>query len=199
MRRSSERHPLAILRRIIGLSQPEFAQLMDMSESTLSKIESLRLSLSVDNALLIESETGCAATWLRAGDVTAPPYAAVSPQQNSGGTAETANPEEIPYTFEIYQWARGRRQAGLPLEDSPDAGPDYCIALAIQNILLACSRAEKTGKRNVARLKLYNIAQKLCREMGMAQARDDDAADYVFDILDAVYLFMQVDRRKQDE
>jgi hypothetical protein len=67
MRRSSLRHPVALVRKIVGLAQPNFAKLVGIAESTLAKIESLHLPLSKENAIRITDETGVSMRWLLAG------------------------------------------------------------------------------------------------------------------------------------
>lgn len=75
MRHSSLRHPVAIVRKVVGMSQPVFAKLVGIAESTLAKIESLRLPLSKDNAIRITDETGVSMRWLIAGNTQEPPHA----------------------------------------------------------------------------------------------------------------------------
>jgi len=75
MRHSSLRHPVAVVRKIIGLSQPEFSRLAGIAESTLAKIESLRLPLSKQNAIRIADETGVSMRWLLKGNPQDPPPA----------------------------------------------------------------------------------------------------------------------------
>lgn len=64
MRRSPLRHPLAVLRTLLGLSQKEFGGLVKRSPRTIQSIELGRHSLSVDLALCIAVETGISVEWL---------------------------------------------------------------------------------------------------------------------------------------
>ena len=73
MRKSSLRHPVAVLRQVIDLSQPEFANVVGIAESTTAKIESGHLALSGENALHISGKTGAGVQWLLAGDPNAEP------------------------------------------------------------------------------------------------------------------------------
>ena len=59
MRRSPLRHPLAILRTTIGLTQKEMADLVDRTPSTIQSVELGKLPLSEDLAMLIAEELEC--------------------------------------------------------------------------------------------------------------------------------------------
>ena len=72
MRPSPLRHPLAVLRQLIGISQKEMADHVDRTPATIQAIELKKLNLSEDLAAKIEEETGVSAAWLLAGDVTRP-------------------------------------------------------------------------------------------------------------------------------
>lgn len=195
MRRSSERHPLAILRRIIGLSQPQFAELTGMSESTVAKIESLRLPLSEENALLIESETGCSSQWLMSGDVTQLPVTSFSLNKVKDGEDDWFN--DKPFTLEVYQWLRVRKQAGLPVEEAED-DRNLVLASTIQDLIRACHSAGKNGKRNYAELKLYNMVQAMSRELSASDPCDEDFTEYLGKVLDSVVFINQFDQNAGD-
>lgn len=79
MRKSSLRHPIAVLRHVINLSQREFADVVGIAESTIAKIESKHLPLSGENALRISGVTGAGVQWLLAGDPTGPMAASGRP------------------------------------------------------------------------------------------------------------------------
>ena len=72
MRPSPLRHPVAVLRNLIGLGQKELAQLVGKSASTIQAIELGKLRLSEELAAKIEQETGVSSDWLLAGDVNRP-------------------------------------------------------------------------------------------------------------------------------
>jgi len=190
MRKSSERHPLAILRRIIGLSQPEFAELTGISESTVAKIESLRLPLSEENALLIESETGCSAQWLKTGDVTQPPVTSFSVNKVKDGEKDWFT--DKPFTLEVFQWHRASKQAGLSVEEAGD-DRNLVLASAIQDLIRACHSADKNGKRNYAELKLYNMVQAMSRELGATDPWNEEFSEYLGKVLDSVVFINQYD------
>src|SRR5688500_12401179 len=72
MRRSPKRHPLAILRLTLGLTQKEMAHLADCSTTTVQSIELGRLPLSSDLARHISIATGVSREWLAAGNPKRP-------------------------------------------------------------------------------------------------------------------------------
>ena len=72
MRRSPKRHPLAVLRLTLGLTQKEMAHLADCSTTTVQSIELGRLPLSADLARHISIATGVSREWLAAGDPKSP-------------------------------------------------------------------------------------------------------------------------------
>jgi transcriptional regulator with XRE-family HTH domain len=73
MRPSPLRHPLAVLRQTIGISQKELAELVGKSISAIQAIELKKLDLSKELALTISLETGCSLRWLLDGDPSVPP------------------------------------------------------------------------------------------------------------------------------
>jgi transcriptional regulator with XRE-family HTH domain len=197
MRKSSERHPLAVLRRIIKMSQPEFAKMVGLSESTIAKIESLRLSLSPENALLIQEQTGCSANWLSAGDPKAPPAAFVPTPEDRGEVKEYHKFDFHPFTLETFQWVRSRRQAGLPVE--PDEDPkEFVVAECIQEILRACHKAKKDGKRSYAQVKLYQLASEFVSDLGSTDPWEDDFLEYQVRVLDSSLHLTSIDRTPMD-
>jgi transcriptional regulator with XRE-family HTH domain len=72
MRPSPLRHPLAVLRQIIGLGQKQLAEHVGKSTPTIQAIELGKLKLSETLAARIEEETGVSAGWLLNGDVDRP-------------------------------------------------------------------------------------------------------------------------------
>jgi len=72
MRLSPRRHPLAVFRILIGLTQHEMAALIGRSAATIQAIELLRLPLSLVTAHEISAVTGVDITWLVDGNPSAP-------------------------------------------------------------------------------------------------------------------------------
>src|SRR5947207_12261211 len=73
MRISPQRHALAVLRVLLGLTQKEMADLADCSVPTIQAVELGKLKLSVDLASRIHFKTGISPEWLLANDVSEPP------------------------------------------------------------------------------------------------------------------------------
>jgi len=73
MRPSPQRHTLAVLRTLIGLTQKEMAQLLDCSTPTIQAIELGKLKLSLDLAQRVQFQTGVHPEWLLADDTSKPP------------------------------------------------------------------------------------------------------------------------------
>ena len=72
MRLSLLNHPLAILRRIIGLTQSDLAELVGRRPPTIQAVESRKLQLSRGLAEKITYATRVSFDWLMAGDPDAP-------------------------------------------------------------------------------------------------------------------------------
>ena len=73
MRMSPLKHPVAVLRQIVGLSQQELAALCGCSRPTIQAVELGKLKLSENLAMRITEATGVAVGWLLSGDPKAPP------------------------------------------------------------------------------------------------------------------------------
>ena len=73
MRNSPLRHPLAVLRTKLGLTQKEMADLVGRAARTIQSVELGKMPLSEGLARLIAKATGVGVGWLLEGDSTAPP------------------------------------------------------------------------------------------------------------------------------
>ncbi len=99
------KHPLGVLRRIIGKTQQEFARLLgDYSHHTIEAIERGALQLSEGLAQQISEKTGINLGWLLRGDPKAPPL----------------DTHERPYTKETFERIRFR---GLVIDHPPPGDP----------------------------------------------------------------------------
>jgi transcriptional regulator with XRE-family HTH domain len=65
VRSKKKRHVVAWLRETLGLSQSQFASLINSSQPTIQAVELGRIPLSERFALAIESKTGTSAKWLQ--------------------------------------------------------------------------------------------------------------------------------------
>jgi len=70
---SPQRHTLAVLRAVCGLSQKEMAGILECSTPTIQAIELGKLQLSEKLAGLVSLKTGIDLAWLLIDDVTQPP------------------------------------------------------------------------------------------------------------------------------
>jgi transcriptional regulator with XRE-family HTH domain len=109
MRISPLRHPLAILRTTIGLTQKELAVLVDRAARTIQAIELGQLPLSEELALRIAKETGVNESWLLSGDTSVPPQ--------RGAALLAFSPERRPYGREDYEWQRAYNESPIGSEE----------------------------------------------------------------------------------
>lgn len=72
MRPSPQRHTLAVLRTLTGLTQKETAQILECSTPTVQAIELGKLKLSMDLAQRVNFQTGISTEWLLADDTSQP-------------------------------------------------------------------------------------------------------------------------------
>ena len=73
MRPSPQRHTLAVLRNISGMTQKEMAAILECSTPTIQAVELGRLNLSDKLAGLVSHKTGINLAWLLTNDVNQPP------------------------------------------------------------------------------------------------------------------------------
>ena len=97
MKPYTPRHTLAILRRVIGLTQSELAVIVGRSPRTIQAIEGGRLTLSEDLAVRVSHETGISMHWLLGHNSGEPPT------MEFGG---------LPFTKAVYDNTRASILAG---------------------------------------------------------------------------------------
>lgn len=105
MRISPLRHPLAVLRTTLGLTQKEMAQLVQRSARTIQAIELGKLPLSEELALMIAQATGVDAGWLLEKNPDTPP--------RKGLMAAHAGQATGVYTREDYELHRSIMEAPI--------------------------------------------------------------------------------------
>ena len=165
MRKSSLRHPVAVLRAVIGVPQPEFSRTVGIAESTLAKIESLRLPLSKENAIRISENAGVSMRWLLEGDPTTPPIA-------DGSRFGESHGQPIPFTRETFEECRAQVEAG----DSPSW--DCTVPhLHLDGIAAA---VEGTGKERMFNYKVTKAVADLEREFGRDKESEQRAEALMF-------------------
>jgi len=76
MRPSPQRHTLAVLRTIIGITQKEMAAILECSTPTIQAVELGKLNLSSGLAQRVAFQTGISVEWLLANDINKPPVSA---------------------------------------------------------------------------------------------------------------------------
>lgn len=101
MRPSLLRHPLAVLRQKLQMSQKEMSDLLHCAAVTVQKVENAGLKLSNELAKRISHETGVRLSWLLNGDPTTPPLTAAG----------------APYSNEFYLRFRARKTTGANIID----------------------------------------------------------------------------------
>ena len=88
------RHPLAVLRQILGMSQAQLGELCGHSGRTIQAVELGKLALSEGLSYRIAQATGVSVEWLLNGDPTAPPKADCPAGMRSPGRV---------YSYEVYE------------------------------------------------------------------------------------------------
>ena len=76
MRPSPQRHTLAVLRTMIGITQKEMAAILECSTPTIQAVELGKLKLSPGLAQRVAFQTGVGIEWLLANDISKPPVSA---------------------------------------------------------------------------------------------------------------------------
>lgn len=149
MRPSPLRHPLAVLRKMIGLNQSELAALCSCSPRTIQAVELLKLPLSGKLASKISAATGVSVESLLDADPAAPLRTGHSPAWGSTGNEfskdlyerhrafteirETALVVSIPFSssarkraHELHQF---KRQMGSDFEEADREIVELCAGL----------------------------------------------------------------------
>ena len=149
MRPSPQRHPLAVLRTLLGISQKELATLLGCSTPTIQAIELCKLSLSEKLAKRIAWETGVSLGWLLGGDPTAPI------------TTQSGRPY-IQKVFEIR-----RAEMSRPKTEISDSLHAYFIlhnsVIKLTGLLL---HSYRTGEFNLCAYKISTALDALVKQFG---------------------------------
>lgn len=148
MRLSPQRHTLAVLRTITGLTQKEMAQILECSVPTVQAIELGKLKLSMKLAGNLFNQTSVDLDWLMKDDIAKPP----------------TDFEGKPYTRQTFE----QRQAMLfaPPQDSSDVRRDlfYTRATfrnAVEVLALLYTYAYKDGFLQMCDYKISNALDEL--------------------------------------
>lgn len=155
MRKSFLLHPIAVVRDIIGMPQPRFAELTGTGESTLAKIESLRLPLSKEMAIRITNEVGVSTRWLMNGDPKAPPIADEMRFMDD-------DRKPVAFTKQLFDECRAAVAAG--------ESPDVKAEVPFLDLQAMGSSAEKRGTARMFNYKVATAVGDLSREFPIDQA-----------------------------
>ena len=167
MRCYDSRHTVSVLRKIIGLSQGQLAELVGRSKRTIQAIEIGRLKLSEELAVRIAHETGVTVQWLLAADYDKPPTVAFSDQAYTKRTYEntraaitsTRNPNPLASVLSqedrsLLEFAPIARMAKFVEQTNSllHSEIDYQPASILSSICAAAKAAQ-------ARLAIYRLAE----------------------------------------
>jgi transcriptional regulator with XRE-family HTH domain len=144
MRRSPLRHPLAVLRQTIGLTQKELAALLKCSRQAVQAIELDELPLSERTAANIARVTGVNAMWLAAGNPKAP-------IEDMLGK---------PYTLDTFARTQANVNGPIPHVDATHA----LIYLWLGGLLATILGAIESGERSLCYLKVSKTLEQLRKE-----------------------------------
>jgi hypothetical protein len=146
MRISPLRHPVAVLRTTIGLTQKEMGALVNRAARTIQAVELGHLPLSEGLAVRFTEATGIGIGWLLEGDASKPPW------KTGGGI----------YTRDDFEQHRARLEATATASPT-QAADDRFLIDAIQR-LLDGTAGKKSGE--LVRWKLSRMLVKLFLENG---------------------------------
>jgi transcriptional regulator with XRE-family HTH domain len=162
MRTSSQRTPVAILRKLIGQRAPEFAKMVGLSLSAVEKLESGRLKISEAVAQKISFETGVDARWLLEGDPQMRPFPDVIAQEYL-----SARPDED-YSKEVFDRVRAARQAKQsPIPEGEHTREEQIICLLFR-LAFIYSSARANGEEAMALYRFHNFEEDIAEEFGLS-------------------------------
>src|SRR5260221_3893896 len=151
MRISPQRHTLAVLRTVIGITQKEMADILECSVPTVQAIELGKLKLSMKLAGNLFNQTSVDLDWLMNDDVTKPPI----------------DYEGDLYTLEAFE----ATQAALfaPPEDSSDVRRNLFYARAafrncVEQLAILYTHAYKEDRVQMCDYKVSNVLDELLDE-----------------------------------
>jgi transcriptional regulator with XRE-family HTH domain len=196
MRNSPLKHPVAVLRTMLGLSQEEFGKEINLSRRTIQSIELGNLRLTEENALLIQQRIGVSIHWLLGGDPAVEPY------------FEDERERRVRYTREMYDELRAAKASGLGIV-RPDTTPSrlHMGALAtVHDWFPILSAARKAGKGDLAVFYLHKFLGEMRQQFGYDGAAADeiskksklieaDGSAWLFDYSDEPGVFTRVKRK----
>ena len=148
MRPSALRHPVAVLRTLLGMNQPDFAKLVGSSPATIQSVElgPQRKGLSEEVALKIARATGASPDWLMTGDPSLPPVD-INGQPYTKDTLRD-------YKTYLETWPQG----------SVDASIEFRFAEIVGKIWHAVTNAERTHDGGLVLFQISNALRPILKE-----------------------------------
>jgi len=164
MRRSPLKHPLAILRTTIGLTQKEMGDLVGRAARTIQSVELGNLPLSEDLAMSIAQATGIDAGWLLENNPEVAPRKGLTAQNMASSTGN--------YTRSDYEFHRA-------FIESPTASREQ-----METIVDQLEKTADKGKKLVTMTLPVMKAAVLAQKKRMLQAFDQQTLDALKTLLD---------------
>ncbi len=151
MRPSPQRHTLAVLRTVIGLTQKEMASLLECSVPTVQAIELGKLRMSMKLAGLLFAQTSVDLDWLMNDDVSQPP----------------TDYEDNPYTRATFEQTQAMLHS--PPQDSSDVRRNVfyvraCFRNAVEQLAILYSRAYRENRVQLCDFKISDALDDLIEE-----------------------------------
>lgn len=151
MRPSPQRHTLAVLRTVIGLTQNEMASLLECSVPTVQAIELGKLKMSMKLAGLLFNQTSVNLDWLMKDDVSQPP----------------TDYEDQPYTRETFEQTQAMLHS--PPQDSSDVRRSLfyvraCFRNAVEQLGILYSHAFRENRVQLSDFKISDALDELIEE-----------------------------------
>jgi transcriptional regulator with XRE-family HTH domain len=189
MRPSPLLHPLAVLRKIAGLTQQQLGDFVNRAARTIQSIELRKLPLTEELALRIAEATGVDEAWLFAGDPAQPPVKGMTLVQAGRGKGEYTRADyefhrafvETGYlTYEDWQATRSKAKAEGKLAEADEMHSRKLLVLETQSeflklldddlkneLRLILSKTEHADNRRLVRWKIRRYFEDLAREFAL--------------------------------
>ena len=159
MRPSPQRHPLAVLRLIIGFTQKEMASLLNCSCPTIQAIELGKLKMSERLAQETVQKTGVSLAWLLNTDPKAPPV----------------GESNVPYSVTIFEQTQANLTRKFTDETDPDFSSEF-LAWCLWGTASMMLAAIQEDRHVLFKYKMRRNLEALEEEFGGWPALDEDAS-----------------------
>ena len=163
MRNSPLRHPLAILRTTIGLTQKELGALVNRAARTIQSIELGHLPLTEELALRLAEATGVDEAWLFAGNPQTPPPKGLTLRQLGRSQGE--------YTKADYEYHRAYVETPLLTRDQLEAAVAEAEAKGSNDLDVPALGVQKSFLRKKQLESINLIDDDLAKQLAVILAR----------------------------